>query len=97
MRRGRSMFAARAGQQPAARLRRWAAALHDRKPFPSTPSEIAALAREVRDANFRIETAEDGIHIYNREGHTSRRTLVAVSRSSASRATARTPSISAPN
>ena len=21
------------------------------------------------DANFRIETAEDGIHVYNRDGH----------------------------
>ncbi len=26
-------------------------------------------AREVRDKNFRIEIAEDGIHIYNRDGH----------------------------
>jgi dihydropteroate synthase-like protein len=43
--------------------------LHDRKPFPSTPAEIAELAALVRDLNFRIETAEDGIHVYNREGH----------------------------
>jgi hypothetical protein len=43
--------------------------LHDRKPFPTTPVEIAELAAQVRDANFRIETAEDGIHIYNRDGH----------------------------
>ncbi len=43
--------------------------LHDRKPFPNTAEEIAQLAREVRDANFRIETAEDGIHVYNRAGH----------------------------
>jgi dihydropteroate synthase-like protein len=43
--------------------------LHDRKPFPVTPAEIAELAAQVRDANFRIETAEDGIHIYNRDGH----------------------------
>jgi dihydropteroate synthase-like protein len=44
-------------------------ALHDRKPFPNTPDEIAELAAEVKDLNFRIETAEDGIHIYNRDGH----------------------------
>jgi dihydropteroate synthase-like protein len=44
-------------------------ALHDRKPFPNTPGEIAELAATVRDANFRIETAEDGIHVYNRHGH----------------------------
>jgi dihydropteroate synthase-like protein len=43
--------------------------LHDRKPFPDTPQEIAELAAQVRDANFRIETAEDGIHVYNRDGH----------------------------
>jgi dihydropteroate synthase-like protein len=43
--------------------------LHDRKPFPVRPGEIAAVAREVRDANFRIEAAEDGVHIYNRDGH----------------------------
>jgi dihydropteroate synthase-like protein len=44
-------------------------ALHDRKPFPNTPGEIVELAAEVRDSNFRIETAEDGIHLYNRNGH----------------------------
>jgi dihydropteroate synthase-like protein len=43
--------------------------LHDRSPFPSTPDDIAGLAAAVADANFRIETAEDGIHVYNREGH----------------------------
>ena len=30
-------------------------ALHDRKPFPTKPGEIAAVAAEVRDPNFRIE------------------------------------------
>jgi dihydropteroate synthase-like protein len=44
-------------------------ALHDRKPFPNSPREIVELAAEVRDGNFRIETAEDGIHVYNRNGH----------------------------
>jgi dihydropteroate synthase-like protein len=44
-------------------------ALHDRKPFPNTPSEIVELAAEVKDANFRIEIAQDGIHVYNRNGH----------------------------
>jgi hypothetical protein len=43
--------------------------LHDRKPFPNTPDEIAEMAAQVRDANFRIETAEDGIHVYSRAGH----------------------------
>jgi len=44
-------------------------ALHDRKPFPNTPSEIVELATQVKDTNFRIEVAEDGIHVYNRNGH----------------------------
>jgi dihydropteroate synthase-like protein len=44
-------------------------ALHARRPFPQTPVEIAENAGEVRDKNFRIEIAEDGIHIYNRYGH----------------------------
>lgn len=44
-------------------------ALHGRKPFPNSPSEIAELAGQVRDANFRIEVAEDGIHVFNREIH----------------------------
>jgi dihydropteroate synthase-like protein len=43
--------------------------LHARRPFPQSPEEIAEAAREVRDKNFRIEIAEDGIHIYNRDGH----------------------------
>jgi dihydropteroate synthase len=43
--------------------------LHDLRPYPETPEQIAAMARAVRDQNFRIEVAEDGIHIYNRDGH----------------------------
>ena len=44
-------------------------ALHERKPFPYTPGEIAELAAQVTDKNFRIEIADDGIHVYNRDGH----------------------------
>lgn len=43
--------------------------LHDHEPFPNTASEIAELAAEVKDVNFRIETGADGIHVYNRDGH----------------------------
>jgi dihydropteroate synthase-like protein len=43
--------------------------LHDKRPYPSTPEEIAENADAVRDKNFRIEVAEDGVHIYNRDGH----------------------------
>ena len=44
-------------------------ALHDRRPFANTPNEIAEFAEQVKDDNFRIEVAEDGIHVYNRKGH----------------------------
>jgi dihydropteroate synthase-like protein len=43
--------------------------LHDRAPFPNTSQEIAELATQVKDANFRIETSDDGIHVYSRDGH----------------------------
>ncbi|MBV8964427.1 MAG: dihydropteroate synthase [Hyphomicrobiales bacterium] len=43
--------------------------LHDLKPFTTTSEEIDTLAKSVRDDNFRIETALDGIHVYNRDGH----------------------------
>ena len=43
--------------------------IHDRSPFPYTSQEIAEVAAQVKDENFRIETAEDGLHVYNRGGH----------------------------
>ncbi|WP_181702738.1 DUF6513 domain-containing protein [Chthonobacter albigriseus] len=43
--------------------------LHDRKPYANTPAGIAMAAGEVRDRNFRIEVAEDGVHVYNRDIH----------------------------
>ncbi len=43
--------------------------VHDKRPYASTPDEIAELARELRDVNFRIEVAEDGVHIFARGFH----------------------------
>ncbi len=43
--------------------------LHDLRPYPDTPDQIAAMAKAVRDQNFRIEVSDDGIHVYNRDGH----------------------------
>ncbi|HEY5817494.1 MAG TPA: DUF6513 domain-containing protein [Mesorhizobium sp.] len=42
---------------------------HDRKPYPATLADIEALAADVRDRNFRIMTAPDGIHVFNGDGH----------------------------
>ena len=65
----RIMFAAR---EDNALPRDYSGALmttHARRPFPDTPQEIAEVAATVRDSNFRIQVAEDGVHIYNRAGH----------------------------
>ncbi len=43
--------------------------IHDRKPFAASVEDIATLAAAVRDANFRIMTSEDGIHVFNSKGH----------------------------
>ena len=42
--------------------------VHARSPFPDAPEEIAAIAREVRDPNFRVQVSQQGVHVYNREG-----------------------------
>ncbi|MEZ2126856.1 MULTISPECIES: DUF6513 domain-containing protein [unclassified Sinorhizobium] len=43
--------------------------IHDRSPFASSIADIDALAQTVRDANFRIMTAPDGVHVFNGQGH----------------------------
>ena len=43
--------------------------IHDLAPFPYSGQEIAEAAAQVKDKNYRIEAAEDGIHIYNHAGH----------------------------
>jgi dihydropteroate synthase-like protein len=43
--------------------------VHDQKPFPYASREIAESSSQVKDDNYRIEAADDGIHIYNRAGH----------------------------
>ena len=65
----RMMFAARADGELPKGYSDALLCLHARRPFPQTSDEIVDAAREVRDKNFRIEIAEDGIHIYNRDGH----------------------------
>jgi dihydropteroate synthase-like protein len=60
----RMMFAARADHSLPKDYGGALLQLHDRKPFPNRPEEIAELAAQVTDRNFRIEIAEDGIHVY---------------------------------
>jgi dihydropteroate synthase len=42
--------------------------MHAKHPFPDTPEEIAALAAQVRDPNFRVQVSQAGLHVYNRDG-----------------------------
>ena len=65
----RMFFAAREAASLPVGLDSALLALHDRRPYAATAEEIAALAAMIGDANFRIETAADGIHIYNRALH----------------------------
>ena len=65
----RLMYAARQDRSLPKDYGRALLQLHDRAPFPNSSQDIAEIAAQVTDANFRIETAADGIHIYNRAGH----------------------------
>ena len=42
---------------------------HDVRPFAASPAEIAEMAAEVKDRNYRIQVAKDGVHLYNRDIH----------------------------
>ena len=74
----RLMFAARADASLPKGYGDALLALHDRLPFVSTPDEVAAQAEAVRDANYRIEAAADGVHVYNRDGHHVARDIFAL-------------------
>jgi dihydropteroate synthase len=65
----RLMFAARDDQALPKEYGAGLLQVHDLTPFIAAPDEITAVAEQVRDANFRIETAEDGIHVYTRGFH----------------------------
>jgi dihydropteroate synthase-like protein len=65
----RMMFAAREDQSLPKDYGSALLQLHDRSPFSSTPAEIAEVAAAVSDAAYRIEVSEQGIHVYNRDGH----------------------------
>ncbi len=65
----RIMFAARADAALPQDYDGGLMGLRDRKPFPNAPAEIAEMAAQVKDANFRVELAADGVHVFNRDGH----------------------------
>ncbi|AXF10533.1 dihydropteroate synthase [Paraburkholderia graminis] len=45
------------------------ATVHAKRPFPYSAAEIDEFARDVRDPNFRVQVSDEGIHVYNRDGH----------------------------
>jgi dihydropteroate synthase len=65
----RMMFAAREMRTLPKGLTDQLLTVHARQPFTDTPQEIAEIAGQIRDANFRVQVASDGIHVYNRDGH----------------------------
>ncbi len=65
----RMMFAARADRALPKGYSDALLQVHDKRPYAATPIEIAELARELRDANFRIEVAQDGVHVFARGFH----------------------------
>ncbi|MFZ2726307.1 MAG: DUF6513 domain-containing protein [Methylococcaceae bacterium] len=47
-------------------------ALHETAPFPYSFAEIHETYSQIRDPSFRIQTSEQGLHIFNRDGlHTA--------------------------
>jgi dihydropteroate synthase len=64
----RIMTAAAREKTPPKNLSSALCTVHARDPFPDTPQEIAATAAQVRDPNFRVQVAHDGLHVYNRDG-----------------------------
>lgn len=65
----RIMYRARAEGRAPTKLSDALMCLRERHPFPYTGAEIDAWAAGVKDRNFRIQTARDGIHVYNRDMH----------------------------
>ena len=41
---------------------------HERRPFPDSAQDIATLASNIKDPNYRIKVAEQGIYMFNRDG-----------------------------
>jgi dihydropteroate synthase-like protein len=41
---------------------------HERRPFPDNADDINELAENIKDPNYRIKVAEQGIYMFNRDG-----------------------------
>ncbi|MEO0422350.1 MAG: DUF6513 domain-containing protein [Pseudomonadota bacterium] len=65
----RMMFAAKADQRLPRGYSGDLMTHHEKKPFTHSSAEIADIAAQIRDLNYRIQVSEEGIHAYNRDGH----------------------------
>lgn len=74
----RMMFAARADASLPRDYTGALLGLHEREPFAATAADVAQMAGEVRDASYRVEVSEDGIHVFNRAMHLVEREPFAV-------------------
>lgn len=43
--------------------------VHEKRPFPQTRENVDELAAAVRDPSYRIVVSDDGVHVFNRDGH----------------------------
>ena len=64
----RIMFAAKRANTLPKHIDNGLMALHECSPFPYSEQEISDLAKDIRDPSFRIQTSQEGIHTYNRDG-----------------------------
>ena len=46
-------------------------ALHETAPFPYSLKEIEELATQIKDPSYRIQTSQEGLHIFNRDSFQS--------------------------
>jgi dihydropteroate synthase len=65
----RLMFAARSNDDMPRGYTEGLLQVHDRRPYTLSAADIAQEAAEVRDTNFRVATAEDGVHVFNGRMH----------------------------
>jgi dihydropteroate synthase-like protein len=64
----RIMFAAREQGALPRQLSENLMVLHEKSPWPNSGAEIRETAASVKDPNFRVQVADEGIHVYNRDG-----------------------------
>ena len=65
----RMMYAARAESELPRGYSADLLQVHDRSPYAQTAADIHALQSELRDANFRIATTQEGVHVYSGRLH----------------------------